>query len=68
VQVNGDAIAREQLVLLDREGGEIALEANGDATLAFSSILWKIRSSSPGELEMTPSRLLKKSPDKGLRI
>jgi len=28
------AIARQaQLVLLDREGGEIALEANGDASL-----------------------------------
>lgn len=34
VQVNGDAIAREaQLVLLGREGGEITLEANGDASL-----------------------------------
>ena len=38
VQVNGDAIAREaQLVLLDREGGEIALEANGDASLLILS-------------------------------
>ena len=28
-QVNGDAVTREaQLVLLDREGGEITLEAN----------------------------------------
>lgn len=34
VQVNGDAIAREaQFVLLDRAGGEISLEANGDASL-----------------------------------
>lgn len=34
IQVNGDAIAREaQFVLLDREGGEITLEANGDASL-----------------------------------
>lgn len=34
VQINGDAIAREaQLVLLDRTGGEIAVEANGDAAL-----------------------------------
>ncbi|MEO3433969.1 pirin family protein [Inquilinus sp. CAU 1745] len=34
VQVNGDAIAREaQFVLLDRTGGEISLEANGDASL-----------------------------------
>jgi len=34
VQVNGDAIAREaQFVLFDREGGEITLEANSDATL-----------------------------------
>src|SRR6202163_2518555 len=33
VQVYGDAIAREaQLVLLDRRGGEITLEANGDAS------------------------------------
>ena len=38
VQVNGDAIAREaQLVLLDREGGEIRLEANGDASLLILS-------------------------------
>jgi quercetin 2,3-dioxygenase len=34
VQVNGDAIAREaQFALLDRKGGEITLEANGDASL-----------------------------------
>lgn len=34
VQVNGDAIAREaQFVLLDRAGGGISLEANGDASL-----------------------------------
>lgn len=34
VQINGDVIAREaQLVLLDRTGGEIAVEANGDAAL-----------------------------------
>jgi hypothetical protein len=38
VQVNGDAIAREaQFVLLDRKGGEIALEANGDASLLILS-------------------------------
>ena len=38
VHVNGDAIAREaQLVLLDREGGEISLEANGDASLLILS-------------------------------
>jgi redox-sensitive bicupin YhaK (pirin superfamily) len=38
VQINGDAIAREaQLVLFDREGGEIALEANGDASLLILS-------------------------------
>ncbi len=38
IQVNGDAIAREaQLVLLDREGGEITLEANGDASLLILS-------------------------------
>ena len=38
VQVNGDAIAREaQLVLLDREGGEISLEANSDASLLILS-------------------------------
>ena len=38
VQVNGDAIALEaQLVLLDREGGEITLEANGDASLLILS-------------------------------
>jgi redox-sensitive bicupin YhaK (pirin superfamily) len=38
VQVNGDAVAREaQLVLLDRKGGEIALEANGDASLLILS-------------------------------
>lgn len=38
VQVNGDAIAREaQFVLLDREGGEIALEANGDVSLLILS-------------------------------
>ncbi len=34
VQVNGDAIVREaQFALLDREDGEIALEANGDASV-----------------------------------
>ncbi len=34
VQVNGDAVAREaQFVLLDRQGGEITIEANSDATL-----------------------------------
>jgi hypothetical protein len=38
VQVNGDAIAREaQFVLLDREGGEIMLEANSDASLLVLS-------------------------------
>jgi quercetin 2,3-dioxygenase len=38
VQVNGDAVAREaQLVLLDRKGGEIALEANGDTSLLILS-------------------------------
>lgn len=38
VQVNGDAIAREaQFVLLDREGGEISLEANSDASLLILS-------------------------------
>jgi hypothetical protein len=38
VQVNGDAVAREaQLVLLDRKGGEIALEARGDASLLILS-------------------------------
>jgi len=38
VQVNGDAIAREaQLVLLDRRGGEITLEANNDASLLILS-------------------------------
>ena len=38
VQVNGDAIAREaQLVLLDRNGGEITVEANGDASLLVLS-------------------------------
>lgn len=38
VQVNGDAIAREaQFVLLDREGGEITIEANSDATLLVLS-------------------------------
>jgi redox-sensitive bicupin YhaK (pirin superfamily) len=38
VQVNGDAIAREaQLVLLDRSGGEITLEANSDASLLILS-------------------------------
>jgi quercetin 2,3-dioxygenase len=34
VHVNGDAIVREvQFALLDRHGGEITLEANGDASL-----------------------------------
>jgi quercetin 2,3-dioxygenase len=38
VQVNGDAIAREaQLVRLDREGGEIRLEASDDASLLLLS-------------------------------
>jgi redox-sensitive bicupin YhaK (pirin superfamily) len=38
VQINGDAIAREaQLVLLDRKGGEMTLEANGDASLLILS-------------------------------
>jgi redox-sensitive bicupin YhaK (pirin superfamily) len=38
VQVNGGAIAREaQFVLLDRRGGEITLEANGDASLLILS-------------------------------
>jgi quercetin 2,3-dioxygenase len=38
VQVNGEAIAREaQLVLLDRIGGEITLEANGDASVLILS-------------------------------
>jgi redox-sensitive bicupin YhaK (pirin superfamily) len=38
VQVNGDAIAREaQFVLLDRTGGEVTLEANGDASLLILS-------------------------------
>jgi redox-sensitive bicupin YhaK (pirin superfamily) len=38
VQVNGDAIAREaQFVLLDRAGGEVRLEANGDAKLLILS-------------------------------
>lgn len=38
VQVNGDAIAREaQFVLLGREGGEITLEANSDASLLVLS-------------------------------
>jgi redox-sensitive bicupin YhaK (pirin superfamily) len=38
VHVNGDAVAREaQLVLLDRKGGEIALEARGDASLLILS-------------------------------
>jgi redox-sensitive bicupin YhaK (pirin superfamily) len=38
VQVNGDAIAREaQVVLFDSEGGEIALDANGDASLLILS-------------------------------
>jgi quercetin 2,3-dioxygenase len=38
VEVNGDAIAREaQLVLLDRRGGEITLEANSDASLVILS-------------------------------
>lgn len=38
VQINGDAIAREaQFVLLDRTGGAITLEANGDASLLILS-------------------------------
>jgi redox-sensitive bicupin YhaK (pirin superfamily) len=36
--VNGNAIAREaQLVLLDRNGGEITVEASGDASLLVLS-------------------------------
>jgi len=38
VQLNGDAVAGEaQLVLLDRKGGEIALEARSDASLLMLS-------------------------------
>ena len=38
VQVNGDTVAREaQFVLLDRTGGGVALEANGDASLLILS-------------------------------
>jgi len=38
VQFNGDAIAHEaQLVLLNREGGEITLKANGEASLLILS-------------------------------
>lgn len=38
VQVNGDTSAREaQFVLLDRKGGEIKLEASGDASLLILS-------------------------------
>jgi redox-sensitive bicupin YhaK (pirin superfamily) len=38
VQVNGDAVASEaQFVLLDRKGGEIAVEAGGDASLLILS-------------------------------
>lgn len=38
VQVNGDVIAREaQMVLLDRGGGSLAVEANGDAVLLLLS-------------------------------
>jgi redox-sensitive bicupin YhaK (pirin superfamily) len=38
VQANGDAAANEaQFVLLDRKGGEIALEASGDASLLILS-------------------------------
>ncbi len=38
VQVNGDALAHEaQFVLLDRNGGEISLEANSDASLLILS-------------------------------
>ncbi|HEX2890672.1 pirin family protein [Vineibacter terrae] len=38
VMVNDDAIAREgQLVLLDRTGGEVTVEANGDASLLILS-------------------------------
>jgi len=38
VQVNGRQLAREgQLVCFDREGGEIAVEANNDATLLLLS-------------------------------
>jgi len=38
VQVNGDAIAREsQLVVLDRAGSEVSIEANGDAVVLLLS-------------------------------
>ena len=38
VKVNGDAVAREaQFVLLDRKGGDITLEADGDASLLILS-------------------------------
>lgn len=38
VQVNGDAVVREaQLVVLDRTGGEVTLEANNDASLLVLS-------------------------------
>ncbi|AXK40160.1 pirin family protein [Crenobacter cavernae] len=38
VQVNGDAVAREaQMVMLDRDGTDIALEANSDATVLLLS-------------------------------
>jgi redox-sensitive bicupin YhaK (pirin superfamily) len=38
VQVNGDAIARSaEFALLDRKGGEIVLEANGEASLLVLS-------------------------------
>lgn len=38
VQINGDTIAREaQFALLDRNGGEFSLEANGDASVLILS-------------------------------
>src|SRR6185312_6287543 len=38
LQVNGDAVLREaQFALLDRKGGEIALEANGEVSLLLLS-------------------------------
>src|SRR5690606_27921547 len=38
VQVNAEAIAREgQLVHLDRAGGDVVIEANGDATVLWLS-------------------------------
>ena len=38
VQINGDAVAREaQLVQFERDGSEIVIEANSDATLLLLS-------------------------------